>query len=66
MVVNKVMNVVVLMGFVSVYRREIVGGAFFMFAGISVLVGFFFFYFFLPDTKGRSLEEMEMLFQEKD
>ncbi|RZC30456.1 hypothetical protein D0Y65_001839 [Glycine soja] len=36
-------------------------GLFFMFAGISVWA-WLFFYFFMPETKGMALEEMEMLF----
>ncbi|KAG4403727.1 hypothetical protein GLYMA_01G174501v4 [Glycine max] len=32
-----------------------------MFAGISVWA-WLFFYFFMPETKGMALEEMEMLF----
>ncbi|GJX28621.1 probable polyol transporter 6 [Tanacetum coccineum] len=36
-------------------------GAFFLFAGMSVLAWIFFF-FFLPETKGRSLEEMKQVF----
>jgi hypothetical protein len=39
-------------------------GAFFlMLAGICVVVGIFF-YFFLPETKGRSLEDMSIYFAE--
>lgn len=36
-------------------------GAFFLIAGIS-LSGVIFLWFFLPETKGVSLEEMETLF----
>lgn len=59
--VNRVMNAVVSMSFISIYKAITIGGSFFMFAGISVLA-WGFFYFFLPETKGKSLEEMEVLF----
>ncbi|XP_020217328.1 probable polyol transporter 3 [Cajanus cajan] len=59
--VNRVMNAAVSMSFISIYKTITIGGAFFMFAGISILA-MMFFYFFLPETKGRALEEMEMVF----
>ena len=36
-------------------------GAFYLYTGIA-LVGFFLFLGILPETKGKSLEEMEILF----
>jgi fatty acid desaturase len=39
------------------------GGFFLMLAGVCVLVGIFF-YFLLPETKGRSLEDMSVYFAE--
>lgn len=59
--VNRLMNAVVSISFISIYKAITIGGAFFMFAGISV-VAWIFFFFFLPETRGRSLEEMEQLF----
>ncbi|XP_061342385.1 probable polyol transporter 3 [Gastrolobium bilobum] len=59
--VNRVMNAAVSMSFISIYKAITIGGSFFMFAGISVLA-WLFFYFFLPETKGKALEEMEMVF----
>ncbi|KAM0975483.1 hypothetical protein ACFX13_018795 [Malus domestica] len=59
--VNRLMNATVSMSFISIYKAITIGGAFFMFAGIAVLAWIFFF-FFLPETKGRSLEEMELVF----
>ncbi|BBH08418.1 lipoxygenase 3 [Prunus dulcis] len=38
------------------------GGMFFVLAGI-VVVGTVFFYFFLPETKGKTLEQMGALFE---
>ncbi|CAK8562287.1 unnamed protein product [Lathyrus sativus] len=62
--VNRSMNALVSMTFISIYKAITIGGSFFMFAGIS-LIAWFFFYFFLPETKGKALEEMEMLFTKK-
>jgi len=62
--VNRTMNAVVSMSFISVYKAITIGGSFFMFAGVSVLA-WLFFYFFLPETKGVPLEEMEMVFTKK-
>ncbi|KAI4314864.1 hypothetical protein L6164_027730 [Bauhinia variegata] len=62
--VNRLTNAIVSMTFISIYKAITIGGAFFMFAGISA-VAWVFFYVFLPETKGRSLEEMEALFSKK-
>ncbi|XVF15735.1 hypothetical protein REPUB_Repub09cG0181300 [Reevesia pubescens] len=59
--VNRLMNAVVSMSFISIYKAITIGGAFFMFAGIA-LVAWWFFFFLLPETKGKSLEEIESLF----
>lgn len=62
--VNRVMNATVSMSFISIYEAITIGGAFFMFAGIAV-VAWIFFYSFLPETKGKSLEEVEALFSKR-
>ncbi|KAK6258376.1 hypothetical protein SCA6_012850 [Theobroma cacao] len=62
--VNRVMNATVSMSFISIYKAITIGGSFFMFAGIAV-VAWWFFFFLLPETKGRSLEEIETLFTRK-
>ncbi|KAJ7944313.1 Polyol transporter like [Quillaja saponaria] len=62
--VSRFMNAAVSMSFILIYKAITIGGIFFMFAGISVVAGWFF-YFFLPETKGRSLEEMETIFGKK-
>ncbi|XP_057975874.1 probable polyol transporter 6 [Malania oleifera] len=59
--VNRVMNATVSMSFISIYKAITIGGAFFMFAGVSV-VALVFFYFLMRETRGRTLEEMEMVF----
>ncbi|KAL9150722.1 hypothetical protein ABFS82_11G007500 [Erythranthe guttata] len=58
---NRFMSGVVLMTFISLYETITIGGAFFLFTGIAV-VAWIFFYTLLPETKGRTLEEMEDLF----
>jgi hypothetical protein len=55
------MNATISMSFISLYEAITIGGAFFLFAGIAVLA-WFFFYFLFPETKGRSLEDIEELF----
>ncbi|KAL1316396.1 probable polyol transporter 3 [Arachis ipaensis] len=62
--VNRVMNATVSMSFISIYKAITIGGAFFMFSGISI-VAWLFFFFLMPETKGKALEEMEMVFTRK-
>ncbi|PON67695.1 Sugar/inositol transporter [Parasponia andersonii] len=59
--VSRIMNGTVSMTFISICQAITIGGTLFVFAGIAVLA-WIFFYFFLPETKGRSLEEIETLF----
>ncbi|KAL7101795.1 hypothetical protein ACP275_08G077100 [Erythranthe tilingii] len=59
--VNRLMNATVSMSFLSLSSAITIGGAFYLFAGVAV-VAWFFVFFCLPETKGRSLEEMEELF----
>ncbi|PKU87085.1 polyol transporter 5-like [Dendrobium catenatum] len=61
---NRVISGVLTMSFISLYKAISISGTFFLDAGIA-MIGWFFFYFFLPETKGRSLEEMEKLFGKK-
>ncbi|KAL2348498.1 hypothetical protein Fmac_002498 [Flemingia macrophylla] len=60
-VVNRITTVVVLTSFISIYKAITMGGIFFLFAGVNVLA-LWFYYSFLPETKGRSLEDMEATF----
>ncbi|KAK4477710.1 hypothetical protein RD792_016961 [Penstemon davidsonii] len=59
--VNRMMNATVSMSFLSLSDALTIGGAFYLFAGVAV-VAWFFVYFCLPETMGRSLEEMDELF----
>lgn len=59
--VNRVMNAAVSMSFLSISHAITIGGSFFMFAGVAI-VTLVFVYFLLPETKGKALEEIEMLF----
>ncbi|XP_027159934.1 polyol transporter 5-like [Coffea eugenioides] len=58
---NRVTSGVISMTFLSLSKAITTGGAFFLFAGIAS-VAFAFFYTLLPETRGRTLEEMEELF----
>ncbi|KAL3525404.1 hypothetical protein ACH5RR_013776 [Cinchona calisaya] len=62
--VNRLMNATVSMTFLSLSKAITIGGAFYLFAGISV-VAWVFFFFFCPETKGRSLEEIEVIFSRR-
>ncbi|KAG5089487.1 hypothetical protein AAZX31_01G161600 [Glycine max] len=59
-VVNRLTNVVVVSSFISIYKTITMGGIFFVFTGINALA--LLFYSSLPETKGRSLEDMEIIF----
>jgi MFS family permease len=61
MAVNRVMSAVVGMTFISMYEAVGMAGTFYIFAALSV-AAWVFVYACLPETKGRSLEEMEALF----
>ncbi|GLU08988.1 hypothetical protein SLE2022_258690 [Rubroshorea leprosula] len=59
--VNRVTSGVISMTFISLYKSITIGGAFFLYAGAAT-VSWIFFYKFLPETQGKTLEEMEGLF----
>ncbi|EXB63597.1 Polyol transporter 5 [Morus notabilis] len=59
--VNRVTSGVISMSFISLYKGITIGGAFFLFAALAV-VAWVFFYTLLPETQGRTLEDMEVLF----
>ncbi|KAL5991091.1 putative polyol transporter 2 [Asimina triloba] len=58
---NRVTSGVIAMTFLSLSKAITIGGAFFLFAGIAI-VAWIFFYTFLPETRGKTLEETESLF----
>ncbi|ESW28914.1 hypothetical protein PHAVU_002G028300 [Phaseolus vulgaris] len=60
-IVNRISTVVVVTSFISIYKAITMGGIFFMFSCINVVA--LLFYSSLPETKGRSLEDMETVFQ---
>ncbi|CAN1160966.1 Probable polyol transporter 4 [Linum perenne] len=59
---NRVCSGLVAMSFLSVSNAISVGGSFFLFSGVSALA-VVFVYTLVPETKGKSLEEIEMLFE---
>ncbi|KAJ8749813.1 hypothetical protein K2173_013216 [Erythroxylum novogranatense] len=63
--VNRLVSGIVSMSFLSISNHVSFGGTFLGFAGIMA-VGTVFFYFFLPETKGKTLEEIGALFEDKD
>ncbi|KAG4973330.1 Putative polyol transporter 6 [Glycine soja] len=60
--VNRTTNLAVVTSFISIYKKITMGGIFFLFTAINALA--WCFYYFLPETKGRSLEDMESIFGE--
>ncbi|KAB2600612.1 polyol transporter 5-like [Pyrus ussuriensis x Pyrus communis] len=63
--VNRLVSGVVSMTFLTISNKITFGGMFFVLAGIMA-VATVFFYFFLPETKGKTLEEMGTIFEDKD
>ncbi|RWR74274.1 sugar transport protein [Cinnamomum micranthum f. kanehirae] len=60
--VNRVMSGVVSMTFLSLSKAITIGGSFFLYCGVAA-AAWVFFYTFLPETRGRTLENMECLFK---
>ncbi|XP_051976251.1 proton myo-inositol cotransporter [Xyrauchen texanus] len=60
--VNWTFNVVVSLTFLHMAQYFTYYGAFFLYSSLA-LIGFFFIYGCLPETKGRRLEEIESLFE---
>ncbi|THU64359.1 hypothetical protein C4D60_Mb01t25660 [Musa balbisiana] len=59
--VNRVTSGVITMTFISLYKAISLGGSFFLYGGIAA-VAWLFFFTYLPETRGRTLEDMEELF----
>ncbi|RVW96380.1 hypothetical protein VitviT2T_016531 [Vitis vinifera] len=62
--VNRLVSGVVAMTFLSISKAITFGGMFLVFCGVMV-IGSIFFYFFIPETKGKSLEDIATLFEDK-
>ena len=62
---NRVTSGVISMTFLSLSKAITIGGSFFLYAGIAGLAWVFFFTY-LPETRGRTLEEMGRLFGMED
>ncbi|KAL6639302.1 hypothetical protein ACP70R_023032 [Stipagrostis hirtigluma subsp. patula] len=58
---NRVTGGVVTMSFLSLSKAITIGGSFFLYAGVAALAWVFFFAYLL-ETRGRTLEEMGRLF----
>ena len=59
--VNRVTSGVISMTFISLYKGITIGGVFLLFAGLAT-VAWVFFFTMLPETRGRTLEDIEVLF----
>lgn len=59
--VNWIFNLTVSMSFLALIESITTYGTFWLFCGVA-LIGFIFIFIFLPETKGKSLEEVEGLF----
>ncbi|KAF5954757.1 hypothetical protein HYC85_007613 [Camellia sinensis] len=59
--INRLISGVMSMTFISLCKAITIGGAFFLFMGVA-MVGWLFFYTLIPETQGKTLEEMQMLF----
>ncbi|CAN6334162.1 unnamed protein product [Urochloa humidicola] len=61
---NRIISGVVTMTFISLYQGITMAGAFYLYAAIAAASSVFV-YVCLPETRGRSLEDMEELFHTK-
>ncbi|WOH13805.1 hypothetical protein DCAR_0933316 [Daucus carota subsp. sativus] len=59
--VNRGVSGIIGMTFISMYKALTIGGAFFVFACVAA-VGWVFMFTLFPETQGRNLEEVELLF----
>ena len=62
--VNWISNLIVSFTFLSIQRALMPAGAFWLFAGIAG-VGWVFFTARLPETKGKTIEEVQAMFQHR-
>ncbi|KAH0655572.1 hypothetical protein KY285_030454 [Solanum tuberosum] len=62
--VNRLVSGAVAMTFLTISNKITFAGTFFLLCGVMV-VATIFFYFFLPETKGKSLEEIMAIFEDK-
>ncbi|PKI58799.1 hypothetical protein CRG98_020789 [Punica granatum] len=60
-VVNRFMSDVNSTTFISLYKAITMSGAFYLYASVAA-TSWVFFYVMLPETRGRTLEDMEVLF----
>ncbi|KAK3420883.1 hypothetical protein EUGRSUZ_G00453 [Eucalyptus grandis] len=58
---NRVTSGVLAMSFISLYEAISIGGAFFLFMAVAC-AAWLFFYILMPETQGRTLEEMGQFF----
>ncbi|CAL4929603.1 unnamed protein product [Urochloa decumbens] len=58
---NRIMSGTITMSFISLYKAITLAGSFYLYSGIAA-AGWVFMFFFLPETRGRSLEDTEQLF----
>ncbi|KAL9399396.1 hypothetical protein Peur_008357 [Populus x canadensis] len=63
--VNRLVSGVMSMTFLTISKKITFGGMFFVLSGIMV-VATVFFYVFMPETKGKTLEEIGALFEDKN
>ncbi|CAI0543277.1 unnamed protein product [Linum tenue] len=63
--VNRLVSGVVAMTFLSVSEAMSFGGMFLALSGVMVMASVFF-YCYLPETKGKTLEEIGLLFEDQD
>ncbi|XP_047326181.1 polyol transporter 5-like [Impatiens glandulifera] len=63
--VNRLVSGIISMTFLTISSKITFGGMFFLLAGIMVIATVFFYYV-LPETKGKTLEEIEALFDDKE